>query len=590
MLNGAGQKGTGGMDLAIEWRRKTAVVAVILLVAALGCRLARGNALTLYQAQSQDVLVLFVLSSALAIAVIKAPQWRIPRRLPPWWALFLIGAAVAMLIVFGAHLVFGDYPLSRDEHMVVFDMGVYDRARLAMPLAPIWRPYAGALVPDFLLNERMPTGLVSGYLPMNALLRLAFSKLADPVWFNPLLALAGGAALLDIARREFGPEDPACWVVLLVYLVSPQMLVNAMTAFSVTAHMALNLIWLAAFLRGGRCGHAIAILTGFVAVGLHQLVFHPVFVVPFLLWKLREGHWRLIVAYAVAYAAICLWWAYYPMLPAVQSASTSAVGETHRNFITERVLPLLLHRTPGTTGLMVLNLMRFVAWQNLALVPLLVAAVPVGMRDQGLARALIFGILLWLIIVTILLPYQGLGWGYRYLSPYLGNFALLGGFGYRDLQQRLGPKADGLVLSLSAITAMIAIPILLVTTHAFARPYLALEQLVARQHTPFVVIDTAVSNPPDEGWAVHPLDQVRNLPDLSNRPLRFSGNRVNAEMVAQLCRMGPVTMITRRDMHRIGFETNVPQQSPRFEALIKAVEQQKPGCLREANAPFTRTS
>lgn len=575
------------MGQAIEWRRTTAGVAVILLLAAIGCLRVTGNALTLYQAQSQDALVLIVLSGVVCIAAFKAPEWRLPSRLPHLWVLLSFAAAVAALVVLGAYAVFGDYPLSRDEHMVVFDMAVYDRWRLAMPLAPGWRPYAGALVPDFLLNERMPTGLVSGYLPMNALLRLAFSKLADPVWLNPLLAVAGAAALLDVARREFGTHDErACWVVLLVYVLSAQMLVNAMTAFSVTAHMALNLIWLAAFQRGGKSGHAIAILTGFVAVGLHQLVFHPVFVAPFLLWRLREGHWRLVLVYALAYSAIVLWWAYYPMLPAVQAGSASGVGETHRNFLTERVLPLLLHRTPGTTGLMVLNLMRFLAWQNLALLPLLVAAVPVAMRRGGsLAGALLFGIVLWLVIVMILLPYQGLGWGFRYLSPYLGSFALLAGFGYRELARRLGAQADGLALSLSAITALVAIPALLVTTHAFARPYLSLEKLVARQDTPFVVIDTAVSNPADGGWAVHPLDQVRNLPDLRNRPLRFSGNRVNAELIGRLCDMGPVTMITRNDMHRVGFGLNVPEQSPRFELLDQTVGRMKPGCLHAAVVP-----
>jgi hypothetical protein len=241
---------------------------------------------------------------------------------------------------------------------------------------------------------------------------------------------------------------------------------------------------------------------------------------------------------------------------------------------------------------MVLNLMRFLAWQNLALLPLLVAAVPVAMRGRSLAGALLLGIVLWLVIVMILLPYQGLGWGFRYLSPYLGSFALLAGFGYRELARRLGAQADGLALSLSAITALVAIPALLVTTHAFARPYLSLEKLVARQDTPFVVIDTAVSNPADGGWAVHPLDQVRNLPDLHNRPLRFSGNRVNAELIGRLCDMGPVTMITRNDMHRVGFGLNVPEQSPRFELLDQTVGRMKPGCLHAAVVPteFVRST
>jgi len=570
------------MDRVADWRRATFVWTVILLVAATGCLIVKGNALTLYQAQSQDAPVLILLSIAVCVASFKAPALRLPGRLPPWWALVLFGLAVAAVLVLGAHLVFGNYPLSRDEHMVLFDMAVYDKGLLAMPLAPFWRPFAGALVPDFLLNERMPTGLVSGYLPVNAMMRLTFSKLADPVWFNPLLALIGGVAVLDIARRIFGATDRACWAVLLLYVLSAQMLVNAMTAFSVTAHMALNLIWLAAFLRGGKAGHALAIATGFLAVGLHQLVFHPVFVAPFLLWRLREGQWRLVLVYAVAYVAIGLWWAYYPMLPAVQAASTAGVGETHRNFLTERVLPLLLHRTPGTVGLMVLNLMRFAAWQNLALLPLLVAAVPVALHKGGLPAALLLGILLWLVIITLMLPYQGLGWGFRYLSPYLGSFALLGGFGYRELAQRLGARADGVVISLSAVTAVAAIPVLIATTHRFAEPYLALEHLVAQQRTPFVVIDTEVSNPADESWAVHPLDQVRNRPDLGNRPLRFSGNRLNADLFGRLCANGPVTVISRKDMHAVGFGLNVPEQSPWFDSLVKIVGQRRPACLRKA--------
>jgi hypothetical protein len=97
-----------------------------------------------------------------------------------------------------------------------------------------------------------------------------------------------------------------------------------------------------------------------------------------------------------------------------------------------------------------------------------------------------------------------------------------------------------------------------------------------------VVIDTAVSNPPDESWALHPLDQVRNLPDLSNRPLRFSGNRVNVRLLVALCDKGAVTSITRADMHRVGFMTNVPERSPRFDAMVAAVQQMRPGCLRQA--------
>ena len=161
-------------------------------------------------------------------------------------------------------------------------------------------------------------------------------------------------------------------------------------------------------------------------------------------------------------------------------------------------MPLLFHRTPGTVGLMVLNLIRFFSWQNLALLPLLIGAVPLAVRDRGLAQALLLGIVVWLAFVAFIIPYQGLGWGYRYLSPYLGSFALLAGYGYRTLELRLGARADALVLVSSGATFVLTIPFLLFTTHRFAEPYLSLERMVARQPTPFVVIDTAVSDPADE--------------------------------------------------------------------------------------------
>jgi len=132
------------------------------------------------------------------------------------------------------------------------------------------------------------------------------------------------------------------------------------------------------------------------------------------------------------------------------------------------------------------------------------------------------------------------------------------------------------------LTAVVAIPLQLVTTHRFAEPFVTLDRLVERQRTPFVLIDTAVTTPADGGWSQHPFNQVRNLPDLSNRPLRFSGNQIDADLVARLCRNGPVTLITRDDMHRIGFATNVPERSPRFEQLVSAAEQKAPGCFRKA--------
>lgn len=572
------------MTEVAAWKRWTIACALVLLLLTVWAARQTARPTALYLVQTQDLPVLVLASLGMLLAAFWRPAWRLPERIPAAWLLLIAGFAFTALLVWGTYALMGNFPLSRDEHMVIFDMAVFDSGRLATPIAPQWRPYALALVPDFLLNARDPIGFVSAYLPMNAVLRLAFSKIADPAWYNPLLVLLGGAALFDVARREFGSVSRAIWAALLVYALSAQVLVNAMTVFSMTGHLALNLVWLAAFLRGGKLWTSVAIAVGFVATGLHQLVFHPFFVAPFLLWKLRDGEWKLVLTYAAAYAAIILWWFYYPLLVSPQVAQS--IGHASEdNLITKRLIPLLLNRDPRTVPVTILNLMRFIAWQNLALWPLLIAAVPLAARERGLPRAMLVGIVAWIIFLALVLPEQGRGWGYRYLDGYEGSFALLGGFGFRELEQRMRRQADGIVILLSGATLIAAIPVLFATTYRFMQPHLAMQRMIAAQRTPFVVIDDSPTLSVDGRWRDTAQDHVRNLPDLSNRPLRFSGSDLTPALLVELCRRGAVTIVTRADMHRIGFLLNVQERSPDFEQLVASAQAQAPGCIRSLASP-----
>jgi hypothetical protein len=184
------------------------------------------------------------------------------------------------------------------------------------------------------------------------------------------------------------------------------------------------------------------------------------------------------------------------------------------------------------------------------------------------------------VFLSLVLPEQGRGWGYRYLNPYLGSFALLAGFGYRELEHRIGRQADGMVILLSGATLALAVPLLTATTYRLMQPHLALDRLIASQRTPFVLIDDTVSASLDGQFADDAGDHVRNLPDLSNRPLRFSADNLTSPLLADLCKKGAVTLITRRDMHRMGFVSNVPERSPNFEALVSSVHPH--GCFRSA--------
>jgi len=580
------------MDLsnsATAYRRRQLLglngwLALALLVPVLWCAFAQGEAFPLYLFKFQDLSVLTGLITLLFLTDRWSPRWMLPDVRPMLWQIALGGLALALLLWWGCYALLGNYPLSRDEHMVLFDMAVFAHGHLAAPLAPQWRPFALDLVPAFLLNPDMPTGLVSAYLPTNSVMRLLFSMIADPALMNPLLVLGGGIALFDIARRLFGEDGRAVWVTMIIYALSAQTAVNAMMTYAMTGHMALNLIWLALFLRGRWWEHAMAIAVGFIATGLHQLAFHPLFIAPFLLWRLRDGHWRLVLVYGAAYTVILGWWMAYPMLASLQAGVGHHHGGSQESFLADRVLPLLTQREPMTFPYMVLNLLRFLAWQNLALLPLLAAAAPLAWRTRGIVAPLLWGIVGAVFFFALILPYQGHGWGYRYLHPYLGSFALLAGFGYQRLVAQRGRAADAMVLLLSAATLFASMPYLLNRTHEFFAPHLRLEQFIERQGGDFVLIDTEEEHHTTDGsWGENAIDHVRNSPDLSNRPLRFSSRTMQEASLADLCRRGTVTVIARADLHRIGLALNSPLGSPRFDAMVEKTRRLYPACLRSAD-------
>lgn len=478
-----------------------------------------------------------------------------------------IAVAGTLALWAGTYLVMRDYALTRDEHMVVFDMGVFGSGRLAATVAPEWRDYALALVPAFLLDIPHHAALVSSYMPGNAALRTGFGSLADPALLNPLLAAIGLLALFDIVRRIFPDDREAQGVALLLYVTSTQVVVAAMTTYAMTAHLCLNLVWLALFLRDSRSAHAAAMMVGFVATGLHQVIFHPLFVLPFLIHLLQHRRWRTAGFYAVGYGAAGLFWLSYPHI-VVSSLHLAAAGPPGTSggpiaFLSTRVVPLLLERDQGALILMGANLLRFAAWQNVALIPLVLLALPVARHRDGIAQPLYLGVLFTLFAMFVLLPYQGHGWGYRYLHGLIGSMALLAGFGW----QRLAGVRDGaraFLRAATAVTLVCAMPFLLWTTHNFVTPYADVDAAIRRLDVDVAVIDTE-----DVAFAV---DEVRNRADLSNRPIRLSSKDLSAAQLRHLCETRSVAFVDRAAMQALGLGREHPPQSPRFDALRAAVQ------------------
>jgi hypothetical protein len=93
------------------------------------------------------------------------------------------------------------------------------------------------------------------------------------------------------------------------------------------------------------------------------------------------------------------------------------------------------------------------------------------------------------------------------------------------------------------------------------------------------LIDTYPHPTTNDRWAGNAIESVRNLPDLSNRPLRFSSSGMTPELLEGLCRRGRVALIARADQRRVGFFLNVSADSPSFVKLVKPIQEKVPHCF-----------
>ena len=486
--------------------------------------------------------------------------------------------AVATLVPFGcwigARIVFGRYDLSRDEQMADFDAAIFATGRLFAAFPQQLRSSAALFNQTFILPIGNHEAWVSAYLPMNAAARAVFLRLGDASLTGPFFVGLGGIAIWRIGAKLW-PRSPDSQVAtLLLYAGSSQVWMMGMTAYAMSAHLGLNLLWLWLFLEDRRSTHAAALAVGFVATGLHQPLFHPLFVLPFLMMLVAEKRRRLLLVYVAAYAAIALFWLGWPLwisahgiAPAAPSPDLSGIG------FGERFMNAVSGLHGWGIGVMAANLVRFFAWQHLLMAPLAAYGIRRCWNLDPIARALALGLVLPIGTLLILLPYQGHGWGYRYLHGVIGNACLLGGYGWRQLEERR--RAPTLAMTVaSGISIAILLPIHAAMAHRLVAPFAAVA--ARRDATParFVIVDDLA--------APFAQDLAINRPDLSNRPLILVGHALDAGQVASLCREGTVAFLDAPQLVPLAttFGAARPEPSPAYARLEGAAR--SAGCGRVA--------
>ncbi|NCP11193.1 MAG: hypothetical protein GW859_04415 [Sphingomonadales bacterium] len=465
---------------------------------------------------------------AMALRRAMLPQSGVPaiwnRAMAPT-GIALIAVALLLAAYLGHDLAMAGYDLSRDEQMARFDAWIFAHGSLAWPVPPSWRGDIAALNGTFLLVANQPTGWVSAYLPVNAAFHATVGLVADPALTNPVLLAVGFVALWRIALRLWPDDRIAQATALALYLGSSQIVVASMTAYAMTGHLALNLLWLLFFLRGRLRDDIVAVVIGCAASGLHQLLFHPLFVAPFVLMLAMRREWRRCAFYCLAYLVIgAIWFAW----PIWMSASISGAGAAAGGGVSfaDRLVAMLGAVGIANGPVMVLNIARFVAWQHLAFLPFVAAGLVVAWRRGSMARALAAATLLPFIVMAVLLAYQGHGWGYRYAHGVIGAACLIGGFGAQELRRR-GVEIVAFLGWTTAASIAVSLPVHAWMAHRLVAPYAAVDAAIRDSDAEVALIDTRA--------APFANDLVLNAPDLGNRPLRLRAASLSNAQIAQLC-------------------------------------------------------
>lgn len=447
--------------------------------------------------------------------------------LSPW-----VCAGAVLLVCWGAQiLVLQGIQPSRDEQMAVFDAAIFRTGHLFAPLQPQWWPDAEALNREFMLPLGQPVAWVSSYLPMNAALRSLFSLAGLGALTGPALA-AGSVALTWSIARTLWPEDrPAAAVAAVMLAGSGQFILTGMTAYAMTAHLFCNLAWLRLFLVRKGWADALAVAAGFAATGLHQPLFHPLFVAPLIALLAWRREWPRLALFTGSYAAIGAFWYLWPQWLAARIAASVPggfnAGETAS--YADR-LRGLIHVDLSNIVLQAYNAAGFAAWQHVLLVPLAVLGLRYA-RGNALLAALTAGFVLPWIALAVILPDQGFGYGYRYAHGVLGNAALLAAAAWHHLgpgRQRWRP-----LLVWTSIASMAAlVPFQMWSAYSSFRPFAAADKAIAGSRADLFVLDA--------GWGRHVENLAYNPPYLDRRPIVLLADRIAdpAGLARRHCRAG----------------------------------------------------
>lgn len=391
-------------------------------------------------------------------------------------------AGVTVVLAAAALLVYRAHPLSMDEYAPLFQARVFAHGRLAGQVPPELVP---RLVPPIRwFIEASPSGaMLSSYFPGFALLLTPFVLIGCPWLLNPLI---GGASLLlawRLARKLWPETNAPGWAVLLA-AASPAFTVNAISFYSMGAHLAASLCFALLLLENRLF---LAGVVGSLALALHNPFPHTLLALPWIAWiAWRPGRIRNLARLALGYAPglivlvggwmLCRARFTHPV--ETRGGLLAGLDLIRQLAFTAPSLDLLLVRT--------MNLAELACWA----VPLLLSLAVLGAVRSWAhppARLLAISALLTLVGYGFVPFDQGHGWGFRYFHGAWGALPLLAAGGLESASSSATLRRLALAAGLGSL--LLSTPLRFWQVRTFIDAHLAqLPEVEGRQSVVFVDI------------------------------------------------------------------------------------------------------
>lgn len=433
-----------------------------------------------------------------------------------------VALASAAAIAVGTVVVYHDYPLSMDEYAAVFQSKIFASGHL---FAQLPRDHIDWLVVrgfngSFLVASSETGRAIERYWPGFALLLAPFEFFKVPWLCNASLAGLAVFLIYWITKEITGERRAAGWAMLFT-LGSGVFLADAVSYYSMQAHLTANLLFVALLIAPTRYRALGAGLVGSLALVLHNPVPHALFAIPWIVATVMNQDRRrylppLILGYLPGLVVGLGWLVFRADIASGPHDVLAASGVTDGVFA-----------WPNSTllNMRVAALAKMWVWA----VPCLYLFAVLGCmrhRDDGRVRLLMQSAVLTFIGYLFVRFDQGHGWGYRYFHSAWGVIPILAGCAMTDRSD-----SHGRLVSFAGAAAILNLIVVMpFQMHQISE--------VISQHLAQL---PAAKRPGNNVYFIHPqggfyvADMVQIDPLLRDRDLLLvsHGAELDAEMIRQ---------------------------------------------------------